>query len=453
LLKNLLIDCLHICSRANPKSYFSSQLLGKITFFLRVALLGSLLFTSSFAVVAGNIEHVNVGRIAVNDQSIRSQQKAGELALKQVFIKLSGNVNVIKEPEISKAIDNYEQFLIASSFIGQGKDLVFEATFNQAKVENLLLASGLSVWASLRPSAVVWLALENSDKEKVIFSQQTANDRAQKLRLKAFARGVDVVIPLGDLNDVMNVSVYDVWNQFITKMQDQSVRYNTDYLISATVQPYNEALAILDKNEREQFFSIQPQNIPIDQSRPDAGSLLTDELQETANALVDYNQLEILPMPPGPKLLANVPIPKGTTHKLDFIITYVDFRRSKKVETGRVFGKSEEEAVLALVDVYADILAQEFALNTQSQTASQSIKVTVSGIDSLEDYVNMIALIKSIPSVENVSLVKQLNDVALIEIIQKISVTQLKSILLIDSRLSSEFKNQQAAVSFSWQGE
>jgi hypothetical protein len=118
-----------------------------------------------------------------------------------------------------------------------------------------------------------------------------------------------------------------------------------------------------------------------------------------------------------------------------------------------VFGKSEEEAVLALVDVYADILAQEFALNTQSQTASQSIKVTVSGIDSLEDYVNMIALIKSIPSVENVSLVKQLNDVALIEIIQKISVTQLKSILLIDSRLSSEFKNQQAAVSFSWQGE
>ncbi|MFT6267625.1 MAG: hypothetical protein ACJAVV_000423 [Alphaproteobacteria bacterium] len=416
-------------------------------------LFGYLLFTSSFTSLASNIDHVNIGRIAVDDQSVESQQKAGELALQQVFVKLSGNIEVIKEPEISRAIDNYEQFLTASSFIQQGQSLVFEATFNQAKVENLLLASGLSVWASLRPSAVVWLALENSNKQKVVFSQYSNSEVAQKVSLKAFARGVEVVTPLGDLQDTINVSVYDVWNQFISKLQDQSVRYNTDYLISATVQPYNQASAILYKNDSAQFFNTQTQSPLDDQTDSETDLSAIDDPQAATDVYVDENQQQRLNKPREQRLLANIPIPQGTTHKLDYIITYVDFTRSKKVETGRLFGESEYGVILALVDVYANMLAKEFALNTQSQTPSQSIKATVSGIDSLEDYVNMIALIKSIPSVENVRLIKQLNDVALIEVDQKISITQLKSILLLDNRLSYDSRSELAAVSFRWQGE
>jgi hypothetical protein len=346
----------------------------------------------SFVSAAGNIEHVNIGRIIVTDQSISSQQKAGKLALKQVFIKLSGNIDVVNENEISKAIDNYEQFLIASSFIQQGQNLVFEASFNQAKMQSLLVASGRNVWASLRPSAVIWLAIENSENQKNIVYQGSSNDMAQNINSKAFARGVEVVIPVGDLNDAMNVSVYDVWNQFISKLQDQSLRYNTDYLISATVAQISE-------------------------------SLVTEE------------------------------IPRAATHRLDYVITSADFRRPKNVETGRVFGRSEEAVVLELVDIYANVLAEKFTLNTQSETGSQSIRAAISGIDSLADYVDMLALIKSVPSVNNIKLIKQTNDIALVEIDQKTSIAQLKSILLLDKRFSLETTFQQAEISFRWQGE
>jgi hypothetical protein len=203
LQKPLSIDCFHsgshnykcrsLCNQLN--NCVNNHKKGKSVCFTLLFLFAVVLATSSFFSVANNIEHVNIGRIAVDDQSIRSQQRAGKLALEQVFVKLSGNVAVTKESEISKAIDNYEQFLVASSFIQQGQTLVFEATFNKTKVENLLLASGLSVWTSLRPSAVVWLALENSERQKVVLSQYSDSERAQKVILKAFARGVEVVMP------------------------------------------------------------------------------------------------------------------------------------------------------------------------------------------------------------------------------------------------------------------
>lgn len=387
-LKSLLLVCLY--KRLNTRR--NSQNNAKNHTFISLKHLCALLILMSFVSAAGNIEHVNIGRIAVNDQSTNSQQKAGKLALKQVFIKLSGNIDVVNENEISKAIDNYEQFLIASSFIQQGQNLVFEASFNQAKVQSLLVASGRNVWASLRPSAVIWLAIENSENQKNIVYRSSFNDMAQNIDSKAFARGVEVVIPLGDLNDAMNVSVYDVWNQFISKLQDQSVRYNTDYLISATVEQISESLA-------------------------------TEK------------------------------IPRDATHKLDYVITSADFRRPKSVETGRVFGRSEEAVVIELVDIYANVLAEQFTLNTQSETGSQSIRAAISGIDSLADYVNMLALIKSVPSVKNIKLIKQKNDIALVEIDQKTSIAQLKSILLLDKRLSLDTTFQQAEISFRWQGE
>jgi hypothetical protein len=350
----------------------------------------------SFASKAGNIEHVNVGRVVVYDQSISSQQNAGKQALAQTFIKLSGNKLVIEAPEIAKAIDTYEQFLISSSFIRQGHNLVFEASFSQAKVENLLLANGLSVWASLRPSAVLWLARENEQQQKELFSQQAFNDESQEISLKGFTRGIDVITPVGDLEDVLNVSVYDVWNQFISKLQSQSLRYDAEYLISATVQPYSNKAEGADK---------------------------------TSNIL------------------------EGTAYKLDYIITNVDYTEFKQVEAGHIIGSSENDVMLQVIDVYADMLARKFASNTDSEALGRSHIVSISGIDSLEDYVHMMALVRSLPSVSNVRLMKQNHDVAILDVEQKTSISQLQSILSLDKRVIAVTNTPDAAASFRWQGD
>lgn len=406
-----------------------------------------------------NIDHVNVGRIAVDDQSLRSQQNAGKQALAQVFVKLSGNQNVLREPEISKAVDNYEQFLIASSFLQHSETLVFEATFSRTKIESLLLASGLSVWASLRPSGVLWLANETADKQRVMLSQLSAEGLAQKVNLKSFARGVDIVVPLGDLEDSMNVSVYDIWNQHISKLQGQSIRYATNYLISATVQSYTQEQAIAELAETELFYdrnaiNKRESNLPSDETNALFAPIVEPSQASEIELPIDLNIMSAQNRPAGQgELLVDTEVPSGTTHKLDYVITYVNPNVSRKVETGRIFGTSEEAVMLKIIDVYANKLAKEFALSAPNERESEVILAVFHGIDSLEDYVNLIALLTSIPSVENVRLLRQSSNNAVLEIQQNMSSMQLKSILSLDERITADSaKRADTEVSFRWLG-
>lgn len=406
---------------------------------------------------AQNIDHVNVGRIAVDNQSLGSQQKAGKQALAQVFIKLSGNQNVLNQPEISKAVDNYEQFLIASSFLQQSPTLVFEATFNQAKVESLLLASGLSVWTSLRPSSVLWLAIDNVDKQKVMLSQFSDLSLYQKINLKSFARGVDIVIPLGDLEESMSLSVYDIWNQHVSKLQQQSSRYATNYLISATVQAYDQEQATLDLTESEVFYNRNNANTNADAldavvSIDDTSTVIVSAIEDPELGSEDLPRI-IQNTAVTNDLLVDTRVPNGTTHKLDYVVTNVEPNTSTKVETGRIFGKSQEAVILKVVDVYANILAKKFALSLPNRQDNETIQVVFQGIDSLQDYVNLMVLIRSIPSVENVRLIRQSSTNALLEIQQNMSTIQLKSILTLDERITAEpITTADAAISFRWLG-
>lgn len=418
-----------------------------------LSLLLVVMVLASMKSYARNIEHVNVGRIAVDNQSLQSQQKAGKEALAQVFIKLSGNQNVLQEPEVAKAVDNYEQFLISSSFLKQSQTLVFEATFNQAKIESLLLASGLSVWASLRPSAVLWLALDDIDKQKVMVSQLSAANLAEKITLKSFARGVDIVMPLGDLEDSMNLSVYDIWNQHVSKLQQQSNRYATDYLISATVQAYDQEQALLDLAGSEGFFDRSTIIEQTPNAETDDSSKETTSTKDTLSFGEEDGLFVIQKGSISSNLLVDTVVPKGTTHKLDYVVTHANSNISKRVETGRMFGESEESVVLKVVDVYANILAKKFALSATNNIDTETIQVVFEGVKSLQDYVNLIALIKSIPAVENVRLIRQSSANARLEIQQNMSTTQLKSILTLDERITAEATTRaDVAISFRWLG-
>ncbi len=399
--------------------------------------------------VAAVVDHVNVGRIIVQDQSLRSQKTAGKKALEQVFIKLSGNTQILAEPEIARAVNNYEQYLVASSFIQQQQDLLFEATFNQQKVESLLLASGLSVWTNLRPSGVLWLAIEDSANEKILITQNTSSNLLASVTQQSFARGVDIIMPLGDFQDATEISVYDVWNQFVSKLQAQNQRYNTDFLISATIQPFNAELADKEKQQIQTFDAQINEQIIETQILDTIGSekIESEDLDQS-----DLNNVLTRSLTQSQTVaLSDLPVPKGTTHKLDYIITLSDVRLAKRVEAGRIFADSEARALEQLVDIYANMLAKQFALRSQTTAEDKSI-VVVNNVDSLNDYIKLLALIKSIPAVSQASLIKQVGTQAYFEVEKSISVSQLKSILSLDARLTIEPTTEPINILFRWQG-
>lgn len=418
----------------------------------------------SKSLVAANIEHVNVGRIVVSDQSLNSQQQAGKKALAQVFVKLSGNPQVLSEQEVERAIDNYERFLTASSFLRIDNKLIFEATFNRQKVENLLMASGLSVWASLRPSSILWLATKTDlNNKQILYQNQQAIDASKAqteslatlVQLQAYARGVEIILPIGDLEDTSRISVYDVWNQFVSYLHENSRRYEADYLISATLEPYSytqhqehlSRQAQLQLQYEAELQAISTQQNALQNTAPQASQ--ETENQGVAIGVIPPNSDDTLPQMPSISLQEKViEVPQNIRYKVDYIVT-----NRKKINTGTVYAINEYLAVQQLVDVYANVLAKQFALSNSNQSShEQPVQLIINNIRSLNDYVALMSLIKSVPAVSKVQLVEQNKHQSTISVQQNISATQLRSILSLDPRLRLEPNTaSSSSLLFYWQ--
>jgi len=182
------------------------------------------------------IEHLNKGQIIVTDQSNFTQKKAGKSAFQQVVVKLSGDVEVLENSQIRLSATNFEQFLVASTFIQDGDKLLYQAEFNEQKIVALLRSENLNIWGKRRPSGLLWLAIEDdASKNKSLVTQSSSSRYLETIHQATYDRGIELLMPIGDLTDSMNVTAFDVWGLFSSSIFNKSVRYGTNYVIGARV--------------------------------------------------------------------------------------------------------------------------------------------------------------------------------------------------------------------------
>jgi hypothetical protein len=182
------------------------------------------------------IDHLNKGQIIVTDQSNFTQKIAGKRAFQQVVIKLSGDVAALENLQVKRSVTNFEQFLVASTFMQDGDKLVYQAEFSEQKVVDLLRSQSLNVWGKRRPSGLFWLAIEDDvSKNKTLITQSSKSIYREVIQQAAYNKGVELLMPIGDLTDSMNITALDVWGLFSSSIFNKSTRYGTNYVIGARV--------------------------------------------------------------------------------------------------------------------------------------------------------------------------------------------------------------------------
>lgn len=197
-------------------------------------------FTLCFAVSmhsqAAPIEHLNEGQIIVTDQSIFTQKKAGKSAFQQVIVKLNGDPSVLENLEVKRAATNFEQYLVSSTFVQNGDKLIYQAEFNEQKIVSLLRAENLNVWGKRRPSGLFWLAIEDDvNKSKSLVTQSSSSQYLDLIQQSTYDRGIELLMPIGDLIDSMNVTALDVWGLYSSSIFNKSIRYGTNYVVGARI--------------------------------------------------------------------------------------------------------------------------------------------------------------------------------------------------------------------------
>lgn len=325
------------------------------------------------SVQAAVIEDLYDAKIAVEDQSQRSQNTAFSVALKQVLVKVRGNSDLLANQKIKSALTKSTRFVRSYSYEKLESQLYLVISFDPQRVENIIRNSGFPVWDKRRPDSLIWLAIESSDSStRQIATLTKFSEIYQQLRVRAAQRGITLMFPLWDLDDIQSLGVYDIWGGFSSQISQASERYAVQSILSARLYP-----------------------------TPSQSSDVSLNKETEAQWSCDWTMLE------GGGLLA-----------------------------GQVQGDSPLMIADALIDTLADQLSLKYAIDlAQFDRADSKVQIVVNNIDSLNYYSLALKSLENMSVVNDVTLIKQQGSRATFELDLLGDVEDLTNALNLDSKI------------------
>jgi hypothetical protein len=327
---------------------------------------------------AAVIDDLYDAKIPVDNQSEQTQNNAFSLALKQVLIKVRGNNDLLTNQTIKNAITRATGFVRSYSYDKQGSQLFLVISFDPQRVENVIRSAGFPVWDKRRPDSLIWLAIKSSEGSDRHIARPTEYvELYQKLRSRAAQRGITLMFPVWDLDDIQSVGVYDIWGGFSTQISQASERYSVPSVLSARIYLSDNQVSDVVQNT----LKANPKSA----------------LKWSA----DWTMME------GGGLLA-----------------------------GQVQGDNPIIIAEGLIDALADQLSSKYAIDlAQINRADTKVQIVVNNIDSLTYYSQALRSLENMSIVNDVTLIQQQGPRATFELDLLGDIDDLTNALSLDSKI------------------
>jgi hypothetical protein len=159
-------------------------------------------------------------------------------ALEQVLVKVTG------QAEVGRSARQAGLFPDASGLVQQYSRLPenrLSARFDARAIRDGLDAAGLPVWGENRPLVAVWLAVDEGRGRRVVLSEgaddgsgsaDAINIARETVMLAADERGLPIVLPLVDAEDLSIVTFADLWGDFLGPVEEASGRYGAEVILT-----------------------------------------------------------------------------------------------------------------------------------------------------------------------------------------------------------------------------
>lgn len=187
---------------------------------------------------AGEVRDLYEAEVPVDDKTDAARETALGEALARVIVKVTGTRDARSDPMVADAIKSPARFVqqfryrVEDPELGGGEPRWrLRARFDTRVVDGLVRDAGLSVWGRVRPTVMVWLALEQAGARRLLGGEE-APELAAVIRDAAARRGVPVVLPLMDLKDQSRIRPSDVWGGFQDRIQEASARYHSNVIFT-----------------------------------------------------------------------------------------------------------------------------------------------------------------------------------------------------------------------------
>lgn len=184
---------------------------------------------------AATVNTLYQAQVPLPDSDRQTEQTARVAALQQVLVKVSGQRDIAGNEVIQKALENSSAYVSQLGYGNEQGQPVLEISFDSEKIRTLLTQANATFWSEQRPTVLVWL-VEEANRDRAIVWDQTGNRLQGQLNQAAAQRGIPVLLPIGDFQDVTAISVPDLWGGFSQPIANASTRYQPDAVLIARVQ-------------------------------------------------------------------------------------------------------------------------------------------------------------------------------------------------------------------------
>ena len=302
-------------------------------------LLVILCFTYASFTTALTFNNPYMGNVIAGDLS---QADLNEAALKQVLVKVSGSRSITSKPEVKKILKNPTRLLSQSGFQIYGSTEYYYALFDQRKINHLLKSIQQPIWGTVRPTTLVWLAVQGNDSRHIMSDSRVQQGSDWALVNQPKERGIALKFPIMDLED-RSISTSSISGKFYNDIAKASKRYGEKLFVAAYM-----------KQETSQKWKLSWTLVSIDSqsmqhkelvSKTVRGSRASVQIQMT-NKIADYYASQYAVSDNNGKHFSQQVFVKGISDYDNFSRLTASVKKLSSVSSFEITTISENEVVL-----------------------------------------------------------------------------------------------------------
>lgn len=248
-----------------------------------VALLSTLMLAAGTA-NAAEVTDLYKASVAVPDRSVDARDQAVREGLGQVLVRVSGHSDVVGQESIRSALQDASRYVVQFGYQSREtlspedgvmvKTVYLNVKYDEAAINQFLRREGLPIWSSSRPNIVLWAAVGGSGGRQLVGGQDQPALQ-QLLQQQAQRRGLPLILPKYDSEDLVLVRAGDIWGMFVDPISQASRRYDANVVVVAKVLMLPDSVqvsAALNINDQQQWWETSAATLDL------AAAALVDQL-------------------------------------------------------------------------------------------------------------------------------------------------------------------------------
>ncbi|MCH8537380.1 MAG: DUF2066 domain-containing protein [Alkalimonas sp.] len=246
-------------------------------------LLAALLLQPAWATQIADLYSAEVSA----DQSRQAWQRE---ALLQVVQRIAGQPEVMEHPALQQELQRANTYIKQFEAIRNEQGSALRVMVDQQKLEQFFRQHQLAVWGDRRPQVLVWLVEQTADGRR--FISRSDHEVVRQISSLASERGIPLIWPLYDMDDLVNLSETDVWAGFWQQIRQASARYQPDLITAVMLSASTDGETQL----QQLYWQLDQQQrvLRFEHSQPEQSKVLHDFVWQLADHLSAHYSVNYL---------------------------------------------------------------------------------------------------------------------------------------------------------------